>query len=87
MPFNWFYIYLALMNFAGGIVFFLDKQAAVKGKERTPERTLHLLEMLGGGFAILLFMYIIRHKNRKPSYFLWTWASVAWWGILLIWAK
>ncbi len=77
-----FYIYLIIINFVSGIVFALDKQAAIKNRRRIPEKTLHSLEILGGAFANLLLMYTLRHKNRKFSYWAWTWLVAIGWIIL-----
>ena len=45
-----------------------DKSMALKDKWRTPEATLHLLELLGGWPAALITQYTIRHKNKKTSF-------------------
>ncbi len=47
-----------------------DKRAARLGRRRTPERTLHLLELIGGWPGALLAMTVFHHKTRKASYFL-----------------
>lgn len=47
-----------------------DKRAARRGRRRTPERTLHLLELIGGWPGALLAMTVFHHKTRKASYFL-----------------
>ncbi|GAB6140780.1 hypothetical protein JCM14076_15090 [Methylosoma difficile] len=48
--------------------YFLDKQNAETGGFRTPESSLHLLELLGGWPGGLLAQRLLRHKNRKTSY-------------------
>ena len=78
-----FAIYLLIINFASGILFAYDKHAAKKNRWRIPEITLHIFELLGGVFAIVLLMYTLRHKNRKFSYWLWTWLIGFGWMILL----
>lgn len=55
----------------------LDKYKAGAGAWRIPEKTLHMLEMMGGWPGSLLAMRVIRHKNRKPGYYLITWAIAA----------
>lgn len=76
--------YFAIISLAAAIVFAHDKHAARKGKWRVPELTLHILELLGGVFAIVPMMYLIRHKNQKFSYYAWTylilmaWAAALW---------
>ena len=71
--------YLAFISLISGFVFSIDKNAAIKGRRRIPERTLHILEMLGGVFANLLLMYTLHHKNRKFSYWIWTWLVLIGW--------
>lgn len=48
--------------------FALDKRAAIQGRRRTSEATLHALELAGGFPGALLAMALVRHKNRKASY-------------------
>lgn len=63
-----------------GVIFLrIDKYKATHEKWRIKERTLHILEFLGGIFLMLPAMYIIRHKNRKTSY---NWIS---WTALVLW--
>ncbi|MDD4991681.1 MAG: DUF1294 domain-containing protein [Paludibacter sp.] len=76
-------VYLVIINLLSGLVFSIDKNAARKSRRRIPERTLHLLEALGGVFATVLLMYTLRHKNRKLSYWVWTWLVLIAWIILI----
>ena len=57
-----------------------DKRAARRGRRRTPERTLHLLELIGGWPGALLAMTVFHHKTRKASYFLVTALIVLVWS-------
>lgn len=59
------YLALSLITL---IAFFLDKRAAVAGRWRTPERRLHLFAALGGWPGSILAFFLIRHKNRKPTF-------------------
>lgn len=77
-------IYLLFINLLSGIVFAFDKNAAIKKHRRIPEQTLHLFELFGGVFANILLMYTLRHKNRKFSYWVWTWGIMIGWIIILI---
>lgn len=45
-----------------------DKRRAGTGQWRTPEATLHWLELLGGWPGALVAQWQIRHKNRKSGY-------------------
>lgn len=53
-----------------------DKRAAIAERRRTPEFTLHMLELLGGWPGALLAQRWLRHKNRKTSYQFAFWACV-----------
>jgi len=77
----WFYF--GVINILSGIVFAYDKYAAKRNRRRIPEITLHFLEMLGGVFINIILMYIIHHKNRKFSYWVWTWLILISWLVLI----
>ena len=79
-----FFIYLIIINLASGIVFITDKHAAIKNHRRVPEKTMHVLEMLGGVFANMVLMYSIHHKNRKFKYYGVTWVVMMGWIAFLI---
>lgn len=53
-----------------------DKQRAMAGGPRTPEKTLHLLELLGGWPGALVAQQVYRHKTRKVEYQLVFWLIV-----------
>lgn len=76
-----FIVYLVLINLISGITFAFDKRAAINDYRRVSEKLLHILEILGGVIAIWLLMYILGHKNRKFSYYGWTWLILIWWVI------
>lgn len=63
-------LYFLIVN---SIVFILagyDKSQAKKNKRRIPEKTLFLLETIGGTIGLLLGMLFFRHKISKPSFIL-----------------
>jgi len=61
-----------------------DKRKARNRQWRTPETTLHILELLGGWPGGLVAQQVLRHKNRKASFQAVFWCIVALHG--LIWA-
>lgn len=63
------YFVIAIIEVISACLFCFDKRAAIKHRRRIPEAVLHTMELIGGVFVILPLMYIIRHKNRKFSYF------------------
>ncbi|MDH7453955.1 DUF1294 domain-containing protein [Luteimonas composti] len=54
-----------------------DKVSAERGRWRTPERILHLLDLAGGWPGGLLAQQVLRHKSSKPSFQAVFWGTVA----------
>lgn len=65
---------VSLATFA---VYAWDKRRATQSAGRTPESTLHLLELLGGWPGALLAQHLLRHKNAKQSFQVAFWIIVA----------
>jgi uncharacterized membrane protein YsdA (DUF1294 family) len=66
------------------IAYAIDKSQAMRGGRRVRERTLHVLEFVGGWPGALLAQAVIRHKRRKGEYMLIFTAIVA--AHLIAWA-
>lgn len=66
------------------VAYALDKHAAQTGRWRTPESTLHLLELAGGWPGAWIAQQTLRHKSRKPGYRVVFWTMVFLHGIALI---
>ncbi|MFW5704995.1 MAG: DUF1294 domain-containing protein, partial [Nanoarchaeota archaeon] len=62
----------------------LDKYLATKKKRRISESWLHFFEFFGGAFVNLILIFIIRHKNRKPKYYAYTFILTIVWIYLYI---
>jgi uncharacterized membrane protein YsdA (DUF1294 family) len=79
-----------LMSLFTFVTYAVDKSAARRGARRVPERTLHLLALLGGWPGALLAQQVLRHKTAKPAFRLVFWLTVpgnlalAW--VALAWA-
>ncbi|ERI52466.1 hypothetical protein N878_04935 [Pseudomonas sp. EGD-AK9] len=69
-------LYLAA-SLLGLLLYWLDKRSAQGGGRRTPENTLHLVELAGGWPGALLAQQFLRHKTRKASYQTVFWLIVA----------
>ena len=61
-------VYIALINILTFFVYGLDKSAAVKQKQRIPNRVLLGLAAVGGSAGALAGMYTFRHKTQKKYY-------------------
>lgn len=69
------YAVMSLITYA---IYWRDKSKAQSGARRTPEATLHWLELLGGWPGALVAQWQIGHKNRKAAY------QIAFWFIVLL---
>lgn len=67
------YIALSAITF---ILYAVDKSAARNNKHRIPERTLHLMSLLGGWPGALLAQQIFRHKTKKQPFRVVFWMTV-----------
>jgi len=81
---SWLWYYFGIINLISGVIFIIDKNAAINSRRRVPEQTLHVLEFLGGVFVIFILMYALPHKGRKFTYYMWTWVIIVWWIIILL---
>jgi len=61
------YSYLVLSVFTL-LVYGKDKWAAKRQWRRTPEKTLHLLALIGGWPGAVLGQKLFRHKTQKHSF-------------------
>ncbi|WDS37436.1 cold shock and DUF1294 domain-containing protein [Pseudoxanthomonas sp.] len=74
---DWAALGVLVMSAVTWIAYALDKRAAGRQAQRTPEASLHLMELLGGWPGALIAQRSLRHKNRKRSYQLAFWWIVA----------
>ena len=68
----------ALLSCLSYIMYTLDKVAAGKNMQRTPESTLHFIDLLGGWPGALIAQQQSRHKTVKASF-----QSIFWFTVLL----
>tara|TARA_R110000772_G_scaffold107486_22_gene209957 strand:+ start:1274 stop:1738 length:465 start_codon:yes stop_codon:yes gene_type:complete len=77
-----FYFLLSVMAF---IAYKNDKQAAIKGTWRVPEKTLHLLALIGGWPGAIFAQQRLRHKTQKMSFKILFWLTLGLNLTLLAW--
>lgn len=58
-------MYLVIINLAGIIIMFVDKQRAIKRKYRISEATLWAVAVFGGAIGTTIGMASFRHKTKK----------------------
>ena len=67
------YILLSLIAY---VMYCVDKAAASRGYRRTPENTLHFVDLLGGWPGGLVAQHQFRHKTVKASFQFTFWLTV-----------
>ena len=72
------FIYLIIVNYIAFSLYHLDKQRAIKGKQRISEKNLLTIAALGGTLGAYLGMQKYRHKTKNLSFQLW------FYGILIL---
>ena len=60
--------YIVIVNMLAFCMYGIDKSAAIKQKQRIPNRVLLLMAIIGGSLGALAGMYIFRHKTKKWYY-------------------
>lgn len=67
------YLTMSIITF---ITYTLDKSAAINGRWRTKESTLHLFALAGGWPGALLAQQTLRHKSSKRAFISALWITV-----------
>ena len=60
--------YIIIVNILAFCLYGIDKSAAIKQKQRFPNRVLLLMAVIGGSLGALAGMYTFRHKTKKWYY-------------------
>jgi uncharacterized membrane protein YsdA (DUF1294 family) len=58
-------------------MYWSDKRRAQHGQRRIRERTLHVLELLGGWPGAILARRVFRHKTRDWAFLAVSWVIIA----------
>lgn len=80
----WLLAFSIVMSLVTFVTYGIDKGRAGKAQRRIPERTLHILALLGGWPGGFLGQQTFRHKTRKVPFQIWFWITVllnltVWW--------
>lgn len=77
--------WLLVINVVTGVVYAWDKVSARRGARRVPERTLFLLNLLGGFAGAWLVFFLMRHKTQHRSFWVvQSLATILWILVLLL---
>lgn len=68
---------VVVTSVASFVLYGIDKRRAGTGARRVPERTLHVLAVLGGWPGALVGQRQFRHKTQKVSFQLVFWTLAA----------
>jgi uncharacterized membrane protein YsdA (DUF1294 family)/cold shock CspA family protein len=72
--------FVAWLYFAASTFMFfiykVDKTAARRDQRRTPEKTLHLLALIGGWPGAIVAQKLFRHKSKKLSFQVIFWTTI-----------
>ena len=63
-------VYHALINIVAFIMCSIDKNRAIQGRYRIPEKTLFLVSFLGGAVGMWFAMQSVRHKTKHVRFML-----------------
>lgn len=74
---SWVLAAYFLASLGSFLMFWSDKHNAQKGRWRTPEKTLHAMELAGGWPGTLVAQQLFRHKTRKAGYLWVLWLIIA----------
>lgn len=66
----------ALASLAALAAYARDKRAAARGQHRTRERTLHIIEALGGWLGAILARRWFRHKTCDSGFLVVSWLII-----------
>lgn len=70
------FVAYGLLSGVAVLAYRADKSAAVQGRWRTPESTLHAVALLGGWPGALVARHALRHKTIKQPFRTIFWATV-----------
>lgn len=82
---DWVFLVYVAVSVVAFLTYGADKAAAVRGRRRTPESTLHALSLAGGWPGALVARQHYRHKTVKQPFRAVFWSTVVLNCGLLVW--
>ena len=79
----WLLAWLAAVNVVTAFLYAYDKLAAPRGWRRIRERTLQICCWLGGVLGAWLVFLSMRHKTRRPSFWVVQGLASGLWAVVL----
>jgi uncharacterized membrane protein YsdA (DUF1294 family) len=73
------------MSVAAFVVYWIDKQCAIRAEWRVREATLQLIALFGGWPGAWLAQRVFRHKTSKPRFLIVFWVIVALHACAWVW--
>lgn len=61
---------ILILNGITFAIYGVDKQRAIRGKWRVPEKTLIGLAVFGGSIGAILGMHLFHHKTKKLKFYI-----------------
>lgn len=68
---KYLFVYLLVVNYIAFSLFHLDKNRAIAGKRRIPEKNLLWICAIGGSLGGWIGMEKWRHKTKKSQFRMW----------------
>jgi uncharacterized membrane protein YsdA (DUF1294 family) len=84
MPLQVMAAWLVMINVVTAAAYAYDKSAARRGARRIRERTLMLMNLLGGFVGAWIVFFAMRHKTRHRSFWIVQSAATVLWIALLV---
>ncbi|MBN9308665.1 DUF1294 domain-containing protein [Devosia sp.] len=83
---TWVLIAYLVLGIVSIGLYWADKRAAEGGRWRIAENSLHLADLIGGIAGGLVAQALLRHKVRKPAFWVYSWliATMHFTGLVLV---
>jgi uncharacterized membrane protein YsdA (DUF1294 family) len=76
--------WLVVVNIATAVAYVYDKTAARRGARRIRERTLWIMNLLGGFIGAWIVFLVMRHKTQHRSFWIVQSLATVLWVVILV---